>query len=367
MTLVQAAAEIATRFAVSGAVASVEAFDRGHIHDSFVVRCEAAVGGRRYLLQRINQRVFPRPEWVIENIVRVTGHLRGKLRSRGVTDLERRVLSVIPALGGPLAVVDGSGETWRMYAYVEGTRVVPAVASPREAYLAGRAFGDFQSMLADLPPPRLQETIPGFHDTRKRYEALLQAVRADEVGRAREAEPEIDFARQRGGDAGEPLVWDPAGELPERVVHNDAKLDNVLLDAATGETLCVVDLDTVMPGIGLCDFGDMVRAMSHRAAEDEADLERVQVAPQLFEGLAAGYLAGMGEALTAGERATLVRAAWLITLEQGMRFLTDYLAGDRYYKTQRPRHNLERCRVQFRLLTELERLEPELRRIVAGL
>ena len=238
--------------------------------------------------------------------------------------------------------------------------------TPAQAEQAGRAFGEFQSLLADLPAPRLHETIPDFHNTPLRYAALERAIAADACGRVAAAQPEIEFVGRRRALAPALLDLHRAGEIPERIVHNDAKITNVLLDAATGAGLCVVDLDTVMPGLSLYDFGDMVRTMTSPTAEDETDLSQVEVQLPLFEALARGYLAAAGCFLNAAERAQLVTAGKLITLEQGVRFLTDFLSGDTYYKTQRPDQNLDRCRTQLKLVASLERHEVALTRLVVG-
>ncbi len=356
--------DVAAQFAVDGQLLSVEPFLGGHINDSYRLTYRQGQATARYLLQRLNSAVFRDPAAVMENTARVTAHIAQRLRARGTPDLARRTLRLLPTRHGGSSYVDAAGAYWRLFPLIENTTVHELVTSPELAEQAGRAFGEFQSLLADLPPPRLRATIPDFHNTPARFAALDDALAADVCGRVAAARPEIDFALARRGLAGVLLELHAASQIPERVVHNDAKITNVLLDAATGEALCVVDLDTVMPGLSLYDFGDMVRTMTSPTAEDTADLAQVEVQPRLFEALARGYLSATGSLLTRAERAHLVTAGKLITLEQGVRFLTDFLRGDTYYKTRRPNHNLDRTRTQLRLLESLERQEGVLRRLV---
>jgi Ser/Thr protein kinase RdoA (MazF antagonist) len=337
---------ISRQFAITGDVIASEPFGGGHINDSYHIR---VAGGSGYLLQRINERIFPRPHDLMENVERVTTHLRRRLVDTGATDVDRRVLEVIPTTDGAACLHQQDG-SWRMYRFIDRTESRLEVAGPADAEAAGEAFGRFQTMLIDLPGPRLHEIIPGFHDTPARYATFEDAVARDPMGRAGSAAAEIDFARARRDLAEVLLAEHAAGAMPERVTHNDVKMSNILLDAATGEGLCVIDLDTVMPGLAVYDFGDMMRSMTCAAAEDERDLSRVAVDPGLFEGLASGYLRATRDMLTASEIEHLVFSGTLITLEQGVRFLTDYLLGDGYYKTSRPAQNLDRCRTQFRLV-----------------
>jgi len=357
-------AAVASRFAIEGPLASAERFSGGHIHDSYLVTYQPPGATRRYLLQRINTAIFRDPPRLMENILRVTEHIATRLRAHGIADVDRRGLAVVRAGDGRPFVQAADGLYWRMYRFIEGTRVHEAVQTPAQAECAGRAFGEFQRLLADFPAAELHETIPGFHDTPLRLAALERATAADVCGRVRAARDEIEFVRRHRALA--PVLVDllRSGMLPRRVVHNDAKISNVLLDAKTGEGLCVVDLDIVMPGTALYDFGDMVRSMTTTAAEDEPDSSKVALDLALFEALARGYLAAAGAFLTPPEREHLVLAGQLITFEQGIRFLADFLSGDTYYKTSRPLHNLDRCRTQLKLVTELARHEVELQRIV---
>ncbi len=355
-----ATSAIIGRFAIEGEVVAVEPLHLGHINDSTRVTVQSGGDARVFLLQRLNRRVFARPDHVMENIGRVTTHLAQKMRSNRRDDDRRRALTLVPTKSGDGYTVDDEGDCWRLYPFIEGADFYSAVTTPRQAYAGGFAFGEFQGLLVDLDGPRLHETIPDFHHTPRRYEALDDAISQDAFDRARQAQAQIDGAMAHRDWAGVLLDLHEAGEIPERVVHNDAKISNVLLDRATGEAICVVDLDTVMPGLALHDFGDMVRSMTCRAGEDERDLSAVAVDLELLSSLARGYLAAASDFLTGAERAHLVTAGKLITLEQAVRFLTDHLRGDVYYKTTRADQNLDRCRVQLRLLASIVEREGEM-------
>ncbi len=348
-------------FAVRGRFGGAEPWGSGHINDTYRVAYHNDCGTNHFILQRVNHHVFREPVALMDNIRRVTAHLQEKLAD--TPDAPRRVLTLIPTRDGRPFVQDPSGDYWRAYRFIEDTQTFQAVEFPAQAEAAARALGQFQRLLADLPPPRLHETIPNFHHTPKRYVALDQAIAADTRNRAAGCQPEIEFARQRESIVGTLLALG----LPERVTHNDTKLNNVLFCATTGEALCIVDLDTVMPGLALYDFGDLVRSACCRAAEDERDLSKVQVDLEIFAALARGYTATAGDSLTAVERQHLAFAGRLITFEIGMRFLTDHLQGDTYFKIHRPHHNLDRCRAQFALVASMEAQEKEMQRIIAGL
>lgn len=358
---------IASYFAVDGELVAAAPFGGGHINDSHLLTFRAANGGaaERFLLQRINRTVFKNPPLLMENIQRVRDHIRIKLETSGAPDLNRRVLTLVPTRGGRSHHhCRSTGAYWRMFHFIERVRVHDAVTTPREAYAAGRAYGEFQCHLADYRGPRLHETIPDFHNTPLRFEKLERVVRSDPCRRVAAARTEIERALSRRSSASLLLDLQSSGALPERIAHNDAKISNVLLDEDSGEALCVIDLDTVMPGLALYDFGDMVRSMTSGAAEDETDLAKVTLRMPLFEALTRGYLE-TAAFLTSAEREHLVTAAKLITLEQSVRFLSDYLAGDVYYKTQRPEHNLDRCRTQLRLLESIEEQENKMRKVIA--
>jgi len=259
--------------------------------------------------------------------------------------------------------VDAAGNHWRAYRFIEKARTYDAVESTEQAFQAGRAFGRFQQQLAGLPAPRLHDTIPDFHHTPKRFTALERAIAADTAGRAALAKAEIDFALAHKPMA--TMLLD--AKLPERVTHNDTKFNNVMLDDATGEGICVIDLDTVMPGLAPYDFGDMVRTTTSPAIEDERDLRKVTMQFPMFEALVRGYMRSAGEFLTKEEKALLASSGKLITFEIGTRFLTDYLSGDTYFKVHREGHNLDRCRTQFKLVESIEEQEERMNRLVESL
>jgi len=347
---------VVAQFATGVKVQAVEPFSgpAGHINASYVVTARGARDRPvRFFLQRLNRHVFPDLAALMDNVARVTRHVGGPLR-------------LVPTREGLTCAQDDQGEVWRLYDFIDRA-VTRETAGAADAERAAGAFGAFQRALADLPGPRLHETIPHFHDTPRRLEAFECAVQRDSVGRAVSAREEIAQVRSRR-DLAAVLVKAAAaggGVVPERVVHNDAKLANVLFDAASGDALCVVDLDTVMPGLALFDFGDLVRSMATRAAEDERDTSRVRLEPELFESIARGYLTATRELLTPAERELLVPAAQVIVFEQAVRFLIDHLEGDRYYRIARPGHNLDRCRTQLALLAALLEQERALARIVA--
>ena len=348
-------------FDVEGEFQSAKPYGSGHIHDTYCVTFDDGSRAKRIILQRINTTIFTNPIAVMENIERVTAHLRLQLHGR--TDADRRVLRLVPLRDGRNWHVDAEGRYWRAYWFIERARTYDAVSSPRQALEAAKAFGEFQRLLADLPEPRLHESIPEFHNTSKRFAAFEHTVAEDAAGRGAEAREETEFALSRKAVA---TALANAG-LPERATHNDTKLNNVLLDDETGQGICVIDLDTVMPGLAAYDFGDMVRTMTCPAAEDERDLSRVSMDFELFEAVLRGYLEGAGSFLTEQERDSLMIGAKVIIFEQGIRFLTDFLAGDTYYKVSRQDQNLDRCRTQFKLLQSIEEQENAMTRLMRAL
>ncbi|MEO8138739.1 MAG: aminoglycoside phosphotransferase family protein [Gemmatimonadota bacterium] len=343
----------------SEAAAAIEAFGLtmmslqpqagGHINASWRV---ATPGGDSYLLQRLNPRVFPDGEAVTRNVALVATHLWDLVD--GQPDAERRVLRLRARADGSVAWVAGDGACWRVFHFIDRSRTCLRATTALQAQEVGRAFGQFQRMLQSYAGPPLVETIPGFHDTAGRLATLERTVAGDPAGRAASVAAEIGFAHSRADYAKvlPPLL--AAGALPIRIVHNDAKAANVLLDAASGEALAVIDLDTVMPGTLLSDVGDLIRSIASPTDEDERDLARIGVRPPLLAALAAGFLGACGAGLTEAERTHFIFAGLLLTYEQGVRFLTDHLAGDSYYRTSRPGQNLDRARAQFRLLESLE-------------
>jgi Ser/Thr protein kinase RdoA (MazF antagonist) len=349
---------IAREFEVSGEFAAATPYGGGHINDTYCVVFDEAGGPVRRILQRINHKIFKNPADNMENIQRVTAHLAAKVS--GEVDCGRRVLGLIAARDGRVWHEDEEGNYWRMYRFIEGARTYEAVESTGQAFQAAKAFGEFQRLLSDLPAPRLHETIPDFHHTPKRFAALEAAIGADVAGRAMGVKREIEFALAR-----KPLsrvLLD--ADLPERIIHNDTKFSNVMLDDATGEGICVIDLDTVMPGLALHDFGDMVRTATSPTQEDERDLSKVTMQFPMFEALVRGYLSSANGFLTRTEKQHLVSSGKVITFEQGVRFLADYLAGDTYYKVHYDGQNLDRCRTQFKLIESIELQEEKMERLV---
>lgn len=358
--------EAALKFMLGGTIDSISPFSGGHINRSYLVSASTKGGIRRFLLQAINTSIFKSPFAVMDNIERVTSHLRGRLLRDGCTDVTRRVLELVRTVDGPLWFQSDSG-FWRCYRFIENTRVELSVSNESQAFTAGHAFGTFLRQLDDFPAPPLHETIPRFHDTPSRVLDLRRVIEADRVGRVRESLSEIDCLLAHAVMADALTIPLAQGVLPCRVVHNDAKLSNVLLDTESGDAVCVTDFDTVMPGTALFDFGDMVRSMASHSAEDSTDLSSIRVDPGLFHALAYGYVAGAGGALTPVERSLLTTSGIVITYEQAVRFLTDWLDGDRYYGADYPRHNYDRARSQMALHAALLHDRDSLERRVAGL
>lgn len=328
-------------------------YGSGHINDTFVVTMDQAGTAVRYLLQRINERVFTNVAALMENIQRVTEHATRRAAESGHPDASRRALALVTARDGQPYHRDAQGGCWRCYLFIERARTYDLVERPEQAMAAARAFGEFQRLLVDLPGRRLHETIPFFHHTRRRFEAFQRAVDADAHGRAAQARSEIDFALKQEPLADLLLDLQARGEIPERVTHNDTKFNNVMLDDDTHEGICVIDLDTVMPGIALNDFGDMIRSATNSTAEDERDLSAVHARLPIFEALVKGYLAAARPFLNEAELAHLAVSGQVITFEIGIRFLTDFLAGDTYFKIKRPNHNLDRAANQFAMVRSL--------------
>ena len=356
--------EISRKFQIYGEILHAETFKIGHINETYSATYSQGGTRVRYIHQKINKSVFKNPSAVMRNVMRVTTHLFKKLEAENVRDLTRRCLIVIPTRDGRAFFQNQEGEVWRTFVFIEGVETFEAVQSPEQAYQAGRAFGQFQGLLVDLPGERLFETIPDFHNTRKRFGALQQAIEKDHYNRAKDAKDEIEFALANEGIADVILSAMAKGRIPERITHNDTKFNNVMLDVLTGEAMCVVDLDTVMPGCALYDFGDMVRATTSPTLEDELDLSKVKMQMPLFKKLAEGYLSSAGRFLTKTEKANIAFSGKLISFELGVRFLTDYLSGDTYFRIHRSSHNLDRCRTQFKLVDSIERQEAAMQKFV---
>lgn len=344
--------QAAAAFAFDRPVGEAERFGAGHINDTFAVW--AADRSKRWILQRINTDTFTDPAGLMENVTGVTAYLRRQIIERG-GDPDRETLNVIPTLDGKAYYTDTEGGAWRAYIFVEGTVCLQKVENERDFYTAAETFGNFQNQLAGYPAATLHETIARFHNTPNRYANFEKALAADVMGRAKDVGPEIAFIRAREADCRVLVDQLAAGVLPLRVTHNDTKLNNVLIDQETGKGICVIDLDTVMPGLSAYDFGDSIRFGANDCAEDEPDQSKVHFSLHLYKVFAEGYLAAAGSAMTEAERRSLPWGAKLMTLECGIRFLTDYLEGDHYFKISRPDQNLDRARTQFTLVQGMER------------
>ncbi|HPF86732.1 MAG TPA: aminoglycoside phosphotransferase family protein [Candidatus Limiplasma sp.] len=344
-------------FHLDGKAVDCVRYGNGHINQTYLVTTDV---GHRYILQRINRHVFADVPALMENIHAVSQYL-----ARQDAD-PRHVLTLVPALDGRPYCVDDEGEYWRIYEFVTGGISLESVSSPEDFYQSAIAFGRFQTMLADFPAETLHETIAHFHDTPVRYQAFHAAVRADATGRRRGAEPEIAFMLAHEEEASGMVRMLAAGDLPLRVTHNDTKLNNVILDVKDHTALCVIDLDTVMPGLVANDFGDSIRFGANTAVEDEKDLGKVSLSLPLYETYARGFLEVCGARLTRLETETLPMGAKLMTLENAVRFLTDYLQGDIYYSIARPEHNLDRTRTQIALVKDMERKWDRMNAIIAA-
>ncbi len=329
---------------------SCERYGHGHINETYRV---LTAGGGDYILQKVNRGVFKHPEQVMENIALVTEHIGKKLQAKGQDPL-RGTLHLCKTDDGKHYYIDADGELWRVFDFVRDSLAIQMPRSTEEFASAGRAFGEFAAMLSDFPAEKLYDVIPQFHDTPKRYRDFLAAVERDVCGRAAEVKTEIEFYRARADYYHTLMRAHERGELPLRVTHNDTKINNILFDANSGAPLCVIDLDTVMPGFTVNDFGDAIRFGASTAAEDEVDLSKVHFSVEKYKAYAAAYLAGAGDGLVPAERTMLRDGALMMMLECGMRFLTDYLSGDTYFRTTREKHNLDRTRTQIRLAEETE-------------
>ena len=356
--------EVLAAFDFGAPVVGALRYGQGHINDTFVVHTQPEDAScRRFILQRMSAAAFKRPDQLMENIMGVTEYLGREIESRG-GDREREALRVIRPRNGEPYYTDSANGAWRVYPFVEDTICYQTAETPALFAASGRAFGRFQRLLQGYPAQTLHETIPHFHDTEDRLAKLKAALAADKLGRAAECRPELDFVLSREADCSVALQALRDGVLPLRVTHNDTKLNNVLMDRDSGEGLCIIDLDTVMPGLSINDFGDSIRFGANHSAEDEKDLSKVNLDVSLFEAYTQAFLEGAGGTLTAAEIDYLPWGAKLMTFECGIRFLTDYLEGDVYFHTTRDGQNLDRCRTQFKLVSDMEAHWDELAEIV---
>lgn len=363
MDLMRNLRQIGSRFRIPGRLMHAKVLGAGHINNTYVASYEHNRQLARYVHQRINHHVFKDPLALMSNFERVLSHLKLKHNKADDTGGKWRVLELVHARDGLSSYRDRDGYFWRTYMYVDAASY-NVVSNEGQAQAAAEAFGMFQRDMSDLPLPRLHETIPDFHNTVKRFANFLAACEADACNRALAAKTEIEFAMKRREITGVLLRLLKEGKLPERTTHNDPKLNNVLFNRKTGCPVCVIDLDTVMPGLVLYDFGDIVRSSTCTVREDERDLSRVKMRMPLFRAVARGYLSVACEFLTPCERKYLPFSGKLITFEIGLRFLTDYLSGDTYFKIHRPEHNLDRCRMQFKLVESIEQQEEEMNKFV---
>lgn len=354
---------ILSKYDIKGNVISVVPHGSGHINTTLNITVDNDGKHENYILQKINKQVFKNPHQLMENYDSVTAFLREKIERMG-GDPSRETISIIKTRDGKNYCVDTGGEYWRLITYVTDAVCYDQVERPEQFYDSAVAFGRFQSLLSDYPAHTLYETIPNFHNTPDRFRQFTEAVEADVCGRAAEVSAEIAFVRKREAFADTLESAHREGKLPLKVTHNDTKLNNILFDSHTGSALCVIDLDTIMPGYSVNDFGDSIRFGATTAAEDEADLSKVNFDISLYELYVKGFIEGVGEGLTEGEMEMLPIGAIMMTYECGMRFLTDYLCGDTYFKTTRDRHNLDRARNQFKLVEDMERNLPKMQEIV---
>lgn len=345
--------QILAAYVLPGTVADVARHGKGHINDTFCVVCKTPEGGTaRFILQRLSQAAFPHPEEVMENFVGITSYLRREILAEGGDPL-RETLSLVKTGDGADFVTDAEGRAWRLMPFIENADCYQS-ATPELFAASGRAFGRFQYMLRDYPARTLHETIPHFHDTESRFEQFLAALEADKMNRAEGVSPEVQFILRRKADCGVALRALREGKLPLRVTHNDTKLNNILIDRDTHEGICIIDLDTTMPGLAINDFGDSIRFGANHCMEDEQDLTKVNFDISLYEVFTRGFLEGARGSLTSAELEYLPWGARLMTLECGIRFLTDYLDGDHYFHVSHPRQNLDRARTQLKLVKDME-------------
>lgn len=354
--------QITTHFLIKGTIESVKPFGTGLINTTYKVTTREA-HTPNYLLQIINHHIFQNIPELTRNIQRVTSHIRTKLETQGINDIDRRVLTPINTSDGKGYFKDDQGKYWRMFLFIEGARSYDQLTNRKQAEAGGRAFGQFQKMVADLPGEPLYPIIPGFHNTEMRINHFNERVKENPVGRIKEVEPEVAFLLERAQEYKKIVQMGRDGIIPERIVHQDTKFNNVLLDE-NDEVLCVIDLDTVMPGYVCYDIGDAIRNGANTGKEDDPDLDKVGVNMNLYEGFIKGFLHETKDILTPAEKGTLAFGAKLLTYEQAVRFLDDFLNGDKYYKINNPNHNLIRTRAQIKLLMSMEANWEAMQRIV---
>lgn len=356
--------QIAGQFELEGELLKIAPHGNGHINDTFLLTYKIGkMGCISVILQRMNKSVFPCPEQLMENVQNVTTFLHDKIEKNG-GDPFRETVNLIPTKEGKSYYQETENNYWRCMVYITDTFSLETVERPEEFYESGLAFGRFQSLLSDYPAETLHETIVNFHNTKSRFADFKKAVEADVAGRAKDVKEEIQFVLDREADASFFVDLIEKGELPIRVTHNDTKSNNVMMDNKTGKGICVIDLDTTMPGLAMYDFGDSIRFGASTGAEDEKDLDKISCSMELFDVFTKGFIEGCDGKLTSKEIELLPMGAKIMTYECGMRFLADYLQNDIYFKTSRPEHNLDRARTQFKLVADMEKKWDEMAAIV---
>ena len=356
--------EVLEAFDFGNPVVGAMRYGYGHINDTFCVHTQPVDDSCNcFILQRMSAAAFKRPDQLMDNIIGVTEYLGEKIKAAG-GDRSREAMEVIRPKNGEPYYTDSEGGAWRVFPFVKDIYCYQTVESPELFAASGRTFGKFQRMLDGYPAETLYETIPHFHDTEDRLAKLKAAIAEDSMGRVKDCGPEIEFVMAHEADCSVALQALRDGILPLRVTHNDTKLNNVLIDKKTGEGMCVIDLDTVMPGLSINDFGDSIRFGANHCAEDETDLSKMYIDMELYEIYAKAFLEGAAGSLTDAEIEYMPWGAKLMTLECGIRFLTDYLVGDTYFRIHREKHNLDRCRTQFKLVADMEAHWDEMKAVV---
>ena len=353
---------IIEKFCIQGEFAEATEYGSGHIHDTYFIRTTAQ-DCNQYLLQKINHSVFKRIPELMVNIERVTKHIQLRLKELDESEIERKCLTLISTIDDGLFYADEKGSFWRVYLFIDNSMSIDTVEDKNQAFVGGRAFGSFLNFLADLPASSLNITIPNFHNVAMRLDAFVQILKKNPSDRAKWVIDEIEFILERENEMRAFRQLESAGYFPERITHNDTKINNVLFDQE-GNDLCVIDLDTVMPGFTHYDFGDCVRTMTNTADEDEKNTTLMEMDIHLFEALANGYIAGCGNILTKNEIEHFVFAGKLLSYLMGVRFLTDYLDGDRYYKIGYSEHNLVRARTQLKMCQSIEEQSGDMWKII---
>ena len=357
--------KIATQFNLSGTIENIAPFGNGHINDTFKIFIKEPEYPD-YILQRKNHHVFKDIPGMMENIVRVTNHIRKKLQEENTDEISKKVITHIQCEDGSYFYKDDDGNYWTVFLFIPGSQSVEKIENYDHAYLAGKGFGKFQEQLADLPGKPLNETIIDFHNIEFRYRNFRKALQVNYQNRVSETQPEIEFALQHEAEMHTLIKAQKAGEIPSRITHNDTKINNILFDEK-GQILCVIDLDTVMPGLVHFDFGDAIRTAACTTEEDETNLDKITINLEIFEAFAKGFLEETKSFLTEQEISLFTHSAKFMTFIMGIRFLTDYLEGDVYYKIKHPEHNIERARAQFKLVSEITKNEDEMNRIIRQL